>query len=108
VAEVCQVSVTASSEEEASRLGAMAVEARLAACAQVSGPIASTYRWEGAVASAREWLCVLKTTAALVPALAAAVRAAHSYDTPEIVALPVVGGDDRYLAWVQAETRPPS
>jgi len=100
-----QVSVTAPDPDEAGRLGAMAVEARLAACAQVSGPITSTYWWSGQITSGTEWVCVLKTTEALVPLLMAALRAAHSYEVPEIIATPVAAGDPDYLAWIGAEVR---
>lgn len=99
-----EVTLTAPSAEEASRLGRLAVEGRLAACAQVSGPVASTYWWEGAVASADEWVCTLKTSAAALPHLVAALRAAHPYDTPEIVATAIESGDPDYLAWVDEET----
>jgi len=103
---VVQVTVTAGDEEEARRLGLLAVEGRLVACAQVSGPVTSTYRWRGEVTSAVEWLCVMKTTTELVEALVVALREAHGYEVPEIVAVPVTGGDADYLAWVRAETGP--
>jgi len=99
-----QVSVTAPSADEAGRLGRIAVEQRLAACAQVSGPITSTYWWEGKVQSATEWLCVLKTTAPLMGRLTGVLREAHSYEVPEIVAVPIEAGDEDYLAWVSEET----
>jgi len=102
-----QVSVTAPDAAEATRLGTMAVESRLAACAQVSGPIASTYWWEGVITTATEWVCVLKTTSALLAPLVAALRAAHPYEVPEIIATPIVAGDADYLAWIAAESRPP-
>jgi periplasmic divalent cation tolerance protein len=104
VARHFQVNVTTASSEQAQALAQLAVEQRLAACAQVSGPISSTYWWEGRVASSEEWLCVLKTSAARLPALLAAVREAHPYDTPEIVATPIAEGDPDYLAWLDAET----
>ncbi|MGA2520912.1 MAG: divalent-cation tolerance protein CutA [Acidimicrobiales bacterium] len=104
MATLCQVSVTAASAEEAACLGTAAVEARLAACAQVSGPIASTYRWQGEIESAQEWLCVLKTTEALVAPLMEQLRAAHSYDTPEIIATLVDHADPDYALWVEAQT----
>ena len=99
-----QVSVTAPSEMEAGSLGRMAVEHRLASCAQVSGPIASTYWWEGEVRSAPEFLCTLKTTSDRLPALIDAIKEAHSYDVPEIVALRMAAGDSTYLAWIEEET----
>ena len=99
-----QVTVTASSEAEASRLGRAAVEGRLAACAQVSGPISSVYWWEGEVTSSQEWMCTMKTTARRLEELTNQLRFLHSYDTPEIVATPIVAGDADYLAWVDTET----
>jgi periplasmic divalent cation tolerance protein len=100
-----QVSVTAPSEEEARSLGRMAVERRLAACAQVSGPISSTYWWEGEVTSATEFVCTLKTSSDRLPALMDGVTQAHSYAVPEIVAVPIAAGDSAYLAWIGDETR---
>lgn len=98
------VQVTAPSRQVADDLGRAAVDARLAACAQVSGPIRSTYRWRGEVAQADEWLCTCKTAATQVGALAALVRRLHPYDMPEVVVVPVVAGDPAYLAWVVAES----
>ena len=104
MAEHVQVQFTAPSLEEASRLGRMVVEARLAACAQVAGPITSTYWWEGEVTSATEWVCTLKTTSRRVPELLGALRDAHSYEVPELVVTELSGGDAAYLQWVTAET----
>jgi periplasmic divalent cation tolerance protein len=101
-----QVSVTAPSAEEANALGRMVVESRLAECAQISGPIVSTYRWEGEVTQASEWLCTMKTATDRLDALMAATRAAHSYQVPEIVATPITAGDPAYLAWIDESTRP--
>ncbi|MEV0264939.1 divalent-cation tolerance protein CutA [Streptomyces sp. NPDC050617] len=100
------VLTTTDSEAAAQSLARGAVEARLAACAQISSPIASVYRWEGRVETAREWQVLLKTTAARYEALAAHIRTAHGYDTPEIIATPITHGDEEYLAWVAAEVEP--
>ncbi|HEY3685528.1 MAG TPA: divalent-cation tolerance protein CutA [Streptosporangiaceae bacterium] len=100
-----RVEVTAGSRAGAASLAESVVAARLAACAQVSGPITSSYRWEGAVRTDEEWLLVCKTAADRLDDLVAHVRAAHPYDVPEIVAVPVAGGNPDYLAWVTAETR---
>jgi periplasmic divalent cation tolerance protein len=100
-----QMSVTAPSEEEARWLGQMAVESRLAACAQVGGPIWSTYWWEGEVTSASEYRCTLKTSSDRLPELMEVVRRAHSYETPEIVAQRIATGDPAYLTWIGEETR---
>lgn len=99
-----QVTFTAPSDEEASRLGVMAVERRLAACAQVSGPISSVYWWEGKIERAEEWVCTLKTTASLVGTLMEVLRDAHTYEVPEVVAVGIDVGSVEYLEWVDAET----
>jgi periplasmic divalent cation tolerance protein len=104
MADVYQVTVTAPTANEATSLGCMAVERRLAACAQVSGPVASTYRWQGEVEATSEWVTTCKTTAACLGPLMDALRAAHSYEVPEIIAARVEAGDGDYLAWVAAET----
>jgi periplasmic divalent cation tolerance protein len=84
------------------------VEERLAACVHVFGPALSVYRWEGAVTRATEWLCTAKTAERGLPALLARIRALHSYQQPEIVALPIVAGDPAYLDWVRQESTPAS
>jgi len=84
------------------------VDRRLAACVQIVGPIESTYRWQGKLEVAQEWLCLMKTTRTRFRALAAAIDALHSYDTPEVVALPIVAGSRRYLEWLAASVRPPA
>ena len=95
-----QVTTTVGSRDAAERLAAELVEARLVACAQVSGPIASTYRWQGGVERAEEWYCHLKTAPDRFDAVADAIRARHPYETPEIVGTLVTGTDD-YAAWVR-------
>ena len=102
---VLQVTVAAGSREEAERIATLLVERRLAACVQVLGPIASRYRWRGEVEVATEWLCLAKTTEGAWPSLRAAVDELHSYEVPEVVAVPVVAGAEPYLDWVRAECR---
>ena len=106
-----QVTTTLPDRDAAHRIGRRLVEERLAACAQVVGPVSSVYRWQGEVESAGEWYCHLKTTASRVEALIARVRELHPYDTPEIVALPVTEGDAAYLRWIAESvadaSRPP-
>lgn len=99
-----RVETTTDDAAEAERLARSVVDARLAACAQVGGPIMSYYRWEGEVQRDEEWLIVMKTTRARLDALTEHVRAEHSYDVPEIVAVPVEGGNPGYLRWVAEET----
>ena len=97
------VTTTWPSEADATRAAETVVTERLAACAQVQGPIASVFRWEGKVDRATEWHCHLKTTAARYPALEARLRALHPYQVPEIVAVPAVAGSAPYLAWVREQ-----
>lgn len=80
------------------------VDARLAACVNRLAPCRSVYRWDGAVETAEEFPLVIKTTRAAYPALEAAIREAHPYELPEIVALPVERGLPAYLDWVARET----
>ena len=98
------VLVTAPTADEAARIGRALVEERLAACANVVGPIRSIYRWQGAIEDAAEHLVLLKARAADVDALATRVRALHSYDVPEVIALPIRGGSGAYLAWLAEST----
>ena len=82
------------------------LENRLAACVQTL-PIHSAYRWKGAIQREPEILMLIKTTAALYPEVEAYLRSAHSYETPEIVWLPIAAGSADYLAWIDAETKTP-
>ncbi|TAK67402.1 MAG: divalent-cation tolerance protein CutA [Dehalococcoidia bacterium] len=100
-----QVMTAVGEREDADRLARSIVERRLAACAQVIGPISSTYWWRGELESATEWLCLMKTERARYEELEAAIRDAHSYETPEIVAMPVEAGSRDYLAWLSGEVR---
>ena len=95
------VLVTCASRVEARKIARLVVAAKLAACANlVSAPVESIYRWKGRVESAKEFLLVIKTTHARFPALREAILRAHSYDVPEIIALPVPAGSEKYLAWI--------
>jgi periplasmic divalent cation tolerance protein len=91
---------TCSSEEEAERLARLLVERRLAACVSVVPGVRSFYRWQGAVESAGEWLLVVKSSRPLFADLTAALEAAHSYEVPEVLALPVGDGASKYLTWM--------
>jgi periplasmic divalent cation tolerance protein len=97
------VTTTTDAEDKAHALAARAVDERLAACAQVY-PVASVYRWEGAVERAQEWRIDFKTRGELVDALAVRLGELHDYDTPEVIAVPVVAGGPAYLEWVSAQT----
>ncbi len=97
----CQVTTTLPDSTAADRLAHTLVAERLAACAQVSGPIASTYRWKDEVEQSSECYCHLKTTLKRLPALSARIRELHPYEVPEIIAVPIVDGDGSYLRWIE-------
>jgi periplasmic divalent cation tolerance protein len=94
------VFITAGSGEEASRLAEMLVGAHLAACVQILPEIESVYRWQGKIERQAEILLLAKTTMGRFDELEREVRALHSYDTPEIVAVPVTVGSAPYLEWL--------
>ena len=98
--EFIQVLTTVEREEEAAALASELVERRLAACVQIVGPIASTYRWKGEVQRAQEWQCWIKTRRDLYDEVESAIRRLHSYELPEIIALPIIAGSTDYLEWV--------
>ena len=94
------VFLTASSGEEATRLADMLIGAHLAACVQILPEMESVYRWQGKIERQSEILLIAKTTAAKFAELEREVRALHSYETPEIVAVPLVAGSTPYLEWL--------
>jgi len=104
--DVIQVFTTVANKEDADRLARHMVEQRLAACAQVIGPIESTYWWQGQMETAQEYLILLKSRAELYPELEAELKAQHPYEVPEILAVPVSAGNPSYFAWLRSELRP--
>lgn len=99
------VTCTVDAEQAANELAAGAIDAALGACAQVVGPVTSVFRWDGQVQTEQEWRVDIKTAGDRVGALTEHLRAAHSYDVPEIIATPIVGGSAEYLRWLVTETR---
>src|ERR687890_36844 len=102
------VFMTAASGEEATRLADMIVGAHLAGCVQILPEMESVYRWQGKIERQSEVLLLAKTTRAKFAELEREVRALHSYDTPEIIAVPVVEGSAPYLDWLTRATDPHS
>ena len=88
---------------EAEDLARALVDARLAACVNVTG-VQSFYRWEGAVLDESERLLIVKTEHRLLVPLIERIQELHSYDLPEIIAMPIVGGSAPYLDWIREET----
>jgi periplasmic divalent cation tolerance protein len=104
--EYLQVQTTTDSRAEAMELARAAVEARLAACGQVAGPVASTYWWNDELERAEEWFVFFKLPAERYADLAAFIAERHSYDEPEILATRFVAGSPSFLAWIADETQP--
>jgi periplasmic divalent cation tolerance protein len=100
----CLVLCTCPDRETAQRLAEELVKARLAACVNVVGDVHSVFRWEGVVQDASEVLMIAKTSSDSYPALEAWLQDSHPYDVPEILMLPVGGGLESYLTWVNKET----
>jgi periplasmic divalent cation tolerance protein len=95
---------TAGSPDEAHRLAMQLVEKRLAACVNILPAVRSVYRWKGAVEDGQEVMLLIKTRRPLLKNLEKELRAVHSYEVPEMVALPVVEGLEDYLNWIDMET----
>jgi periplasmic divalent cation tolerance protein len=98
------VLVTASSQSEAETIAQTLVQDRLAACVNFM-PIRSVYTWKGEVHHDEEWQLVIKTDLNQFEALEAKVRSIHSYEVPEVIALPLVNGSPPYLAWITEQLR---
>lgn len=93
----------AGSAEEAEKIARLLVEERLAACVNVLAGARSTYRWKGAIESSTECLLIIKSSRDRFDRLRARLEQAHSYEVPEIVALPVIDGSRNYLNWLESE-----
>ena len=98
------VMVTAPDRALARRLAKGALEAKLAACANIVPAVESHYWWEGKLESSDEALLICKTRQALTPKLERVIREIHPYDTPEFIALPLTTGSRKYLAWLEDNT----
>ncbi|HMD98842.1 MAG TPA: divalent-cation tolerance protein CutA [Terriglobia bacterium] len=99
--------VTAGKLAEAKRIAKHLIEAKLAACVNITQPVQSLYRWEGRIAHDQEVLMIIKSTRELFPEVKAAVCKLHSYKTPEVICLPIVDGSEEYLAWIGASVKSP-
>ena len=100
------VITTTDTQQAAEQIAHQLVEAQLAACVQLISPLTSVYRWQGKIETASEVLLLIKTTRSAYAALEAAIKQTHSYQTPEIIALPISAGAPDYLAWLQATVKP--
>jgi periplasmic divalent cation tolerance protein len=96
--------ITAPSEEEAAHIANALVGERLAACVNIMPAVRSVYRWEGRIEDEKEVLLIVKTKRTLFEPLKIRVKELHSYSVPEIIAVPLVEGDEQYLDWLRLET----
>lgn len=99
--EYVQIVTTVESKEGARKITKKLLEKRLAACVQILGPITSTYWWRGKIEEAEEWLCLIKSKTDLYEEIERAIHELHTYETPEVLALPVVTGSKTYLDWLR-------
>lgn len=99
---------TCGTREEAERIARYLVEERLAACVAVGAEQMSIYHWKGALEQGQEWGLTIKTTRGLFPELRKVLCQLHSYEVPELLALPVVDGNTEYLEWMERELKEPA
>ena len=97
--------VTCSSEPEAHKIAQLLLTARKAACVNVVPRVDSAYWWQGKLESTAESLLIIKTRSSLLAKVIELVKSSHSYEVPEIIALPIVGGNKEYRKWIDNETR---
>jgi len=96
------VLITAGSEEEGRKIAELLVKEKKGACVNILPGVESLFRWKGRIDSARECLLLVKTRAALLPEIIRLVKGIHSYELPEIIALPITGGSEDYLRWLDS------
>lgn len=101
----CVVLITVPNEEQGELIADRLLEGKLAACVNRVPKVVSRFWWEGKIDSEEEMMLVVKTKASVLDELGRVVREAHSYDVPEIIALPIVWGSSSYLDWMQAEVK---
>jgi len=99
------VMITTDTEEEAHSIAELLVNQRKAACVNIVPRVDSLFRWEGNLDSAQESLLIVKSRASLLPEIIEMVKRAHSYEVPEIIALPIISGNEAYLRWIDSEVK---
>ncbi len=95
-----QVFTTADKKEIAEKIAQYLVEKKLAQCVQILGPIESIYRWKGKIEKAGEWLCIIKGKKANYKKIENEIKKIHTYEVPEIIAIPIITGSNEYLKWL--------
>lgn len=98
-----QVITTTKKKEDAEKIARTLIEKRLAACVQIIGPILSSYWWKNEIEAEQEWICFIKSKKTLFEKLEKAIKEVHPYETPEIIAIPIIAGSKAYLKWLDVE-----
>ncbi|MEW5759429.1 MAG: divalent-cation tolerance protein CutA [Candidatus Thermoplasmatota archaeon] len=99
------VLTTTSTKKEGEKISALLLKNRLASCVQIIGPIKSKYWWKGKIEKASEWLCIIKSKLELYERLEKIIEENHSYELPEIIAIPIEKGSKKYLRWIDEELK---
>ncbi|MEM1524562.1 MAG: divalent-cation tolerance protein CutA [Nitrososphaerales archaeon] len=105
MSEYIHVVATMSNKNEAERIAKLLLEKRVAGCVQIIGPIISMYWWKGKIERAEEWLCLIKSRLNLYNELESLIRENHSYEIPEILAMPIIKGNNDYIKWLNNELK---
>ena len=100
-----QITITVPSRELASAIANALVEQHLAACVQINGPVMSIYHWQGKIETTEEWVCKIKSIGKNLKRIIATVKQSHPYQIPEIIAMPIIAGNETYLNWVAEQTK---
>src|SRR5256884_7234563 len=100
MSEFVQITTTTGTRHDAEQIASEVGSRRLAGCVQITGPIGSTFRWQGKVETAEEWVCTLKTNRAQLAAIQRLFEEIHPYEVPEVIATPIADGSDAYLKWL--------
>jgi periplasmic divalent cation tolerance protein len=103
MSEYLQITTTTGTRQDAEQIAAELVSRRLAGCVQVSGPIVSTFRWQGKTETQEEWLCTIKTISPRLADVQKVIEELHPYKVPEVIATSIVGGSEKYLGWLSGE-----
>ncbi|MFC1819820.1 divalent-cation tolerance protein CutA [Thermodesulfobacteriota bacterium] len=100
-----QIFTTTDKKENAHNIAREVIDKRLAACTQIIGPVTSTFRWKDNIVEEEEWLLIMKTRSDLYKELENTIKGIHTYEVPEILALPVVNANQDYLDWLDREVK---
>jgi periplasmic divalent cation tolerance protein len=98
-----QIFTTTGSKKEAEKIADVLVKTGLSACVQILGPVNSVYEWKGKIKNGKEWLCIIKSISSKFGEIEKKIKSVHSYELPEIIALPIEKGNAKYLKWLQGQ-----